>query len=322
MIGLPVKISVIIPIYNVEQYLGTCLGSCAEQTLNDVEFICINDGSTDRSLEIIKTFAEKDHRFRIIDKENGGVSAARNTGLDAAMGEYIMFLDADDYLEPNACERVWLEKLEAPTDIVVFSSNIFPRNPQPIPWYYSVLTCPTRRYWEYSTSVLFGEPSTRPFIWHQAFRKEILDENNIRFPENLEQGEDQAFLFMVYPHATNFCFIQDYLYNYRWYRENSAMWKFSKDKDMDLRVTKHMDMIEVITEYWHNKGWLESDGLEYFQWVLDFVVMDMHNKKTKNSKEHFQRLKDLIAKYNFDKFYGKLTSHHQSLAELIPNKTN
>ena len=112
----PVKISVIIPIYNAQDFLYYSLGSCTRQTLRDVEFICINDGSTDRSLEIARKFEEIDDRFVVIDKHNGGVSSARNAGLEVASGEFIMFLDADDKFEDNACERVWLENLEGPTD--------------------------------------------------------------------------------------------------------------------------------------------------------------------------------------------------------------
>ena len=106
--GCGEKISVIIPIYNVENYLPRCLDSCISQTLYDVEFICVNDGSTDRSAEILAAYAEMDKRIRIITKENGGLSSARNAGLDAARGKWIMFLDSDDFLTEDACHRVYL----------------------------------------------------------------------------------------------------------------------------------------------------------------------------------------------------------------------
>lgn len=96
------KVSIIVPVYNVEKYLAKCLDSLVNQTLKDIEIICINDGSTDNSLEILNTYAQKDSRITIIDKKNEGVSAARNTGLNISKGEYIMFVDSDDYLElPN-----------------------------------------------------------------------------------------------------------------------------------------------------------------------------------------------------------------------------
>ncbi len=130
MSGLPVKVSVIVPVYNVEQYLSACLHSCVNQTLYDIEIICVNDGSTDGSLAILQAFAQRDHRVKIIDKPNGGLSSARNAGIDQANGEMIMFLDSDDYLSLNACERVWTETLEAPTDVIIFGTRIFPNSPR------------------------------------------------------------------------------------------------------------------------------------------------------------------------------------------------
>ena len=91
------KISVIIPVYNVEKYLSECLDSVISQTLKDIEIICVNDGSTDNSLQILKEYASKDTRIKIIDKENEGQGYARKVGLDVANGEYILFCDSDYY---------------------------------------------------------------------------------------------------------------------------------------------------------------------------------------------------------------------------------
>ena len=101
------KVSVIIPVYNVEEYLEQCLDSVLNQTLREVEIICINDGSTDSSLELLKKFALKDSRIKIIDKKNEGPSAARNEGIKTAAAPYILFFDADDYLEHNALEEAF-----------------------------------------------------------------------------------------------------------------------------------------------------------------------------------------------------------------------
>ena len=98
------KYTVVIPVYNVEAYLRQCLDSVAHQTFPDWEAICVNDGSTDGSATILEDYASKDGRFKIVAQPNRGLSAARNTGMDAAKGEYILFLDSDDWLEPNALE--------------------------------------------------------------------------------------------------------------------------------------------------------------------------------------------------------------------------
>ncbi len=101
------KISVIVPVYNVEEYLRECLDSVVNQTLSDLEIICINDGSTDNSLKILKEYAKKDSRIKVIDKKNEGLSATRNLGIDIATGEYIGFLDSDDWIDLDFYEKLY-----------------------------------------------------------------------------------------------------------------------------------------------------------------------------------------------------------------------
>ena len=115
-----VKISVIVPVYNVEPYLPQCLDSLIEQTFNDIEIICVNDGSTDGSLNVLNHYAAKDSRIKVIDKPNGGVSSARNRGLDAAQGEYISFVDGDDWLKQNAYEEIISAVDKRNVDMAVF----------------------------------------------------------------------------------------------------------------------------------------------------------------------------------------------------------
>lgn len=101
------KISVLVPCYNVEKYLDECLISIANQTLSDIEIICINDGSTDGTLNVIKKYAKADKRFVVIDKENEGYGKTMNRGLDAATGEYVAIVESDDWIEPHAFETLY-----------------------------------------------------------------------------------------------------------------------------------------------------------------------------------------------------------------------
>jgi CDP-glycerol glycerophosphotransferase len=98
------RVSVVVPVYNVEEFLETCLDSLTAQTFEDFEAILVDDGSTDRSGEIAQRYAERDPRFRVVKQANGGLSKARNTGADEARGEFLVFLDSDDALPPNAYE--------------------------------------------------------------------------------------------------------------------------------------------------------------------------------------------------------------------------
>lgn len=115
------KFSVIIPVYNVEAYLIECLNSVLDQTFEDWEAICVNDGSTDNSAAILEEYSHKDGRFKMVSQPNGGLSAARNTGLKAATGEYVLFLDSDDWLETKALEIV--SKSLTDEDLLCFSGR-------------------------------------------------------------------------------------------------------------------------------------------------------------------------------------------------------
>ena len=102
-----IKISVIIPVYNAEKYLRECLDSVIEQTLQEIEIICVDDGSTDNSLAILKEYTQKDERLKIIEQANRGAGAARNLGMAVALGEYLAFLDADDLYYPQALAQAY-----------------------------------------------------------------------------------------------------------------------------------------------------------------------------------------------------------------------
>ena len=112
------KVSVVLPIYNVEQYLRECLDTVVNQTLKDIEIICVNDGSTDNSLKIIKEFAEKDSRIKIIDKDNSGYGHSMNVGIDAATGEYLGIVEPDDFVSLNMFEELAAVADRVKADIV------------------------------------------------------------------------------------------------------------------------------------------------------------------------------------------------------------
>lgn len=114
-------ISIIVPVYNVEKYLARCLDSLTNQTLRNIEIICVNDGSTDSSLEILRDYASKDNRIIIVDKANGGLSSARNAGLELIQGEYFMFVDSDDWLDECTCEESYKNIKDNDADCLMFS---------------------------------------------------------------------------------------------------------------------------------------------------------------------------------------------------------
>ena len=121
-------ISIIVPVFNAEEYLAQCLDSILNQTYRDLEILCINDGSCDGSIGILKKYKNRDSRIVIIDKQNEGVSATRNVGLKKANGDYLMFVDADDWIEPYTCEKALVTLNDNNADIVTL-----PQAPRPTP---------------------------------------------------------------------------------------------------------------------------------------------------------------------------------------------
>ena len=117
-----VKVSVIVPVYNNEEYLDKCLSSLIGQSLEDIEIICVNDGSVDSSLDILNNYKQKDNRIVVLSQENQGAGASRNNGIDIANGEYISFVDADDWLEENALKKLYENAVRNNSEIVLFNS--------------------------------------------------------------------------------------------------------------------------------------------------------------------------------------------------------
>ena len=115
-----IKISIIVPVYNTEKYLGVCLDSLISQTYKDIEIICVDDGSTDNSLQILNDYAAKDSRIKILTQKNQGPSVARNLGLEKAKGEYITFVDSDDWVSIDMCEKIYSKAIDTNADLVLF----------------------------------------------------------------------------------------------------------------------------------------------------------------------------------------------------------
>ena len=172
------KISVIIPVYNVEKYLAECLTSVVNQTFKDIEIICVNDGSTDNSPKILEEFAQKDSRIKIINQENQGMSCARNAGLAVATGEYITFVDSDDYISTDLYADM---QKYLPAELICFNAKIFPMSEK------------YRALQNYIQCKFDGEQpmeeklilKTNVHVWNKVFKTSIIKENNIRFPKGL-----------------------------------------------------------------------------------------------------------------------------------------
>ena len=211
-------ISVIVPIFNAEKFLSNCIESVLKQKVSSIELILINDGSTDTSLDICMKYAEIDERVVVYDKSNSGVSSTRNIGIELAKGEYVMFLDADDYLLENA-----LMKIE--------TALIDKNNPDMMVWgYTSVGDIPIS-----NDSLLLEEKTEgfthvelldhllcidsfmrfRGFVWRCIFKNRILNKFGIRFATDIRMAEDYKFIFDVVLAVKDISVLSEELYAYR-----------------------------------------------------------------------------------------------------------
>lgn len=295
------KISVVIPVYNVADYLSRCLESLRRQTLLDIEIVCVNDGSTDNSDEIIREQMKIDSRIQLIDKQNAGVAAARNTGIDAATGDMIVFLDPDDYLTTNACERIYEERINHYADIIVYGSKPFPEIPEPDAWVAWKLNSRDIYYPEPNEKSLFGETNSEPFIWNHAYSRDFLNDNQLRFIESIKFGEDIVFLFQTVPMAKRVQYISDQLHYYQCYRSGSFMQQYNDETEK--RLVQHVKNLRTITAFWNEKGFLNKWGRAYFEWFINFIVPDLIQFNPKNKKKLALETVKIIEKFNLKTYY-------------------
>ena len=200
------KVSIIIPIYNSEKTLDRCLNSVLLQTHSNIEIILVDDGSTDQSLNICRTWAEKDDRITLIHKENRGVSSARNAGLAAATGQYIMFCDSDDCVKADWCKSL-LETIELHPDAFVVCNIILNQPGKLFQLNQEGLKEPIS-YFD-----LF-QAGLSPFPVNKIFDKSVLDKYGLRFDENMQLGEDVKFTLAYYKYCSCIEYIHTPLYEY------------------------------------------------------------------------------------------------------------
>lgn len=208
-------ISIIIPVYNTEKYLNECLDSIVNQTFQDFEIICINDGSTDGSLKILNEYAQRDNRFIIISQDNQGQGVARNRGIKTANGKYIMFLDSDDWLNTNTFELCYKQIKECKNDFVMFGySNYYEERNLLVPNTTKLKSFKGTKNKSINLKTLDIPFYNNSFSVTQIYSKEFLDKNNIRFSVD-KNGEDILFVSKAIIESSSISIIDKPLYVYR-----------------------------------------------------------------------------------------------------------
>lgn len=212
-------ISVIVPVYNVEKYLRRCIDSILAQTFTDFELLLIDDGSKDNSGKICDEYAERDNRIKVFHKENGGVSSARNIGLDNAKGEWITFVDSDDWIDKEYLN----DYLNYDVDLICQGLKQINATDNSIEDLkkYDFLETYVSDHISYALYVMFID-GTLGYIWNKLFKHKILKDHNIRFIENISIREDEIFVFKYCQYIKSIVLLPTVNYNYVHY-QNSLM---------------------------------------------------------------------------------------------------
>lgn len=269
-------VSVVVPIYNTEAYLEKCLNSVCTQTLFNIEIICVNDGSTDSSEDIIKDFCKKDIRIKLITKKNGGLSSARNAGLKCAKGKYCYFMDSDDCIEKNAMSLLYEEAEKNCLDILYFGGEPF----------YEIETAEIKKVYEkekeiwmrpITTDVITGEDMFvllqknkifRSSVCIQFFRTNFLTKNNLYFAEGYIH-EDLIYTFQTTLEAMRTKCIGDSLF-FRRLRPESIVTGRLTHKNFEGRFNTYIQSIDT------SKRHITSNS-EIIEAMADFVKVSFNN---------------------------------------------
>ena len=216
------KVSIIIPVYNAIEYLKACIDSVLQQTYQNLEVILVDDGSTDGSGEICDSYAQSDERVQVIHQENQGVSIARNTGLTQVKGDYVQFVDSDDWLDPNMTE-ILVEEMKAEVDLVV--CGFYEQNLE-----YAKVSAPADPKGIYDRNLYLGRITQNPYsfhygvLWNKLFRTELL-KKQVQFQEAMDFGEDFIFNLKYLKHVRKIAVLDQPLYYYVRYNTGSLMYR-------------------------------------------------------------------------------------------------
>lgn len=206
-----IKISVIVPVFNKQQYLKECLDSLISQSLKDIEIICVDDGSTDNSPSIIEEYSNTDKRIRTFSQENSGPGSARNRGLKESVGEYVAFIDADDWIEEDALEKTYDDAIVNESDLVLFNAlEHLPENVTKARVYYPESIEGSFNYTEHPDLIM----NNYQIVCTKIHRRTFLEENDIHFDEN-GLFEDVFFHVKSIVKSCRISYINEFLYNYR-----------------------------------------------------------------------------------------------------------
>ena len=281
------KVSVIIPVYNTEKYLRRCLDSVVNQTLRDIEIICVDDGSTDSSPDILREYEKKDSRIKILTQPNINAGAARNNGLARAAGEYLSFLDADDFFEPNMLEAAWSKAKEQGAEIVVFRSDVFDMDSDSfISQRYTIRESLLPEHRPFAGTEI-NKDFFKAFVgwaWDKLFLRAYISENNLRFQEQ-RTTNDLFFTFMALAKAKRITVLGDVLAHHRTHVKTSLEATRTNSWDCFYKA------LLALREGLESSGLYERFERDYINYCVHFSLWNLNTLREPTRKKLFERLK-------------------------------
>lgn len=295
------KVSVVIPVYRVEGYIEECIDSVLKQTLGDIEVIAVDDGSPDSSGSILDRYAEEDHRVTVIHKRNEGVSAARNDGLERCSGDYIYIMDSDDYLEPDALEKMVACAEENQADVVIMDHFTFREDgiQRPHHFFSQPFVTSDREtimqlqrmvlhsgYSPYYTPENTGLGISTP--WTKLLKASLVTDNGLTFDPYVRGiFDDGLFALHVFEHAKKTAYIRDQVYHYR-ILPGSIIHRFHPDRlATDRRVFEKI--LEFAEKNKKGEAFRKAYEAKVVQfWVRSFAVYFFHRDYPGNSRQNYR----------------------------------
>ena len=304
------KISIIIPVYNSRKYLRKCLDSVINQTLKEIEIICINDASKDSSKKILEEYSLKDKRIKIINNvHNLGPSLTRNKGLDIAKGEYIGFVDSDDYIEPQTYEISYINAKNDNVDILKFNEVIF--------YDYSDKGYLNENNLNITGKIYNIKECWRLFsgmVWNKIIKNSIIKKHNLRFIEGL-YGEDFCFLRMLYPFVDKVKIISPKFYHYRRRRNQLS------GVSMEKKWQKVKPMFYILPKFWRDNNLVKGNEKFLFELLLD-IYTGRGRDKLNRVNEFYNLIKNQTDLFNKKNINNLDAYFKQEVIYLINNNTN
>ena len=321
------KFSIIIPVYNVEKYLVECLESIVNQSFKDFEVICVNDGSTDNSLEILQKYAENDERFKVLNQENQGQGIARNNALNIANGEYILFVDPDDFIELNMLE-VLNERLDVQNvDVAFFDYQIFGENTKTkivrfMDEMKNTLNLNINDNFIFNWQELVKDNFryTSMMVWNKVYSNKFLKENHIQFAPN-KHAEDHIFSISATLLANKISYIKKTLYYYR-KRSDSSVNKVSENNFCIF------ENIAIVADFLKQNNLYKKYEHDFRNYIVNLCVYHCNKIPTALLSTYIEKTRQLLSDKEFSTFKKKIKGNFSLLEKLfsiknlnIPGKT-